>query len=139
MAKKVINGVLIVFLMCMVFGTNAFALSASKRETIYLQANQKWNGRAGITRTGAYSEVYARCYSVYPTNGGTDKFTRIQVKISTIPGEDISDIYTLNETSTGNTSIKIKEGYLTTSTVRFSFRGNDPDYAAYADVYQNGR
>lgn len=139
LSKKIINSILVMILACMVLSTSAFAVAPSKRETIYLSSGQKWNGRAAITRTGDYSTVYARCYAVYPTDGGEDKFTRIQVKISTIPGVDISDIYTLRESEAENKSIKIREGYLSETSVRFSFRGNDPDYAAMADVYQDGR
>lgn len=50
------------------------------------------------------------------------------MKISTIPGEDISNIYILDERNTGNTSIKIREGHLTASTVRFSFKRSVMDY-----------
>ncbi|MBQ3584388.1 MAG: hypothetical protein IJA27_06715 [Lachnospiraceae bacterium] len=139
MKKKIMKILSVGLMMGMIVGTNAFAAVPTRRETIFLDFNQQWNGRAAISRTGDYSTVYARCYSVYPADGGTDNYTKIQAKISTIAGVDISDVVTLNETATSNTSISIKEGYLSTTSIRFSFRGNNPDYSAYADVYQEGR
>ncbi|WP_067842986.1 hypothetical protein [Amphibacillus sediminis] len=133
--KNTFSKVLSVIFVCsLLLGTNVFAA----RTTLTLPKNQTWVSRSA-TRSGDYSNVHARLYAVYPTNGGEDNFTRIQVKLTSSGGKNMSDIYTLNETNKGNTSIKIYNGSLNTKSVKFQFRGNNPNYGAKADVYYSAR
>lgn len=124
---------------CLVIGTTVNVMAESRRETITVSANQVWNVRSAITRTRNYSSVYARCYSVYPTNGGEDNYTRVQVVVKNSDGKNISDIVTLYETASTSEEFRIKEGYLSTKKIKFAFRGNNPKYGARADVSYNGR
>lgn len=110
--------------------SNVFAT----RSTIMLKTKQVWNVQASLTRTARYSYLTARCFAVYPTGGGKDNFTRVQVKATNTGNTNITNVITLYETSSGSTNIPIIEGYLNETSVKFSFRGNNPNYAAYADV-----
>ena len=107
------------------------------RTTLTLPANQTWQS-ISTSRTGSFSDLHARCYSVYPTSGGTDNYTKIQCR-ATNGSVAIVDTVTLKETASTATSLPIYNGYLGTTTVKFQFRGNNPDLAAYADVYYSGR
>ena len=62
--------------------------------------------------------VYARNHAVRPISG--------------------SDVISLKESNSSNTSISIKEGYLSCKFVGFEFRGNS-SAAAYATVSYDGR
>lgn len=137
MKKKIVSVVSMVLLLCMVFSTNIYVAS-SRRETITLLKNQIWNERSPVTRSMASSKVYARCYAVYPTDGGGDTFTKIRVRLRDGDGYILSDIKTLYDTATENTTIIIKDGYLDRQKIYFVFSGNNPDYGAYADVYYDG-
>ncbi|SEN56741.1 hypothetical protein SAMN04488134_101374 [Amphibacillus marinus] len=133
--KKTMFKILSVLFFCsLVFGSNVFAA----RETLNLPSRQSWVDKAA-TRSGTYNDVRARLYSVYPPNGGTDNFTRIQVVVATPGNLHITDTVTLNETATSNTSIKLRNGTLNNRSIKFRFRGNNPDYAAKADVEWQGR
>ena len=138
MKKKIVSVVSMVLLLCMVFSTNLYA-SEFARETITLGKNQTWNIRQVVPRTMKYSVAYTRCYAVYPLDGGSDTFTKIKAQLRTSDKSTvISNTITLYETFTDITPITIKEGYLNSSSIRFAFSGNNPDYAANADVYYYG-
>jgi len=134
MKKKIAAVISTVLMIVLIAGTNVFAV----RETIPLGANQVWNTRSAVARSTYYSYVAARCYAVYPPNGGNDNFTRVQVRAKNASGIVITSIVTLYETADTTTSIDIFEGYLNATSVTFQFRGNDPDYAATADVFYYG-
>ncbi len=136
MKKKFMSILATVFTLSILVGVNAMA--SDRTETIYLQKNQVWNVRASVTRSGQYSEVSARCYSVYPISG-TDNFKKIQVIARDTLGKNITKLYTLNERDSEVTFVKINEGSLNVSNVVFAFRGNDADHPANAHVYYNGR
>ena len=110
------------------------------RELLIIPAGQVWINR-DTTRSGNYSTVTSRVYAVYPPGGGTDNFSRIQVRVTNRSGVVISEgsYYTLNENNADFTSLSLKEGYLATTNITFQFRGNDPNYSAYADTYYYGR
>jgi hypothetical protein len=103
------------------------------RKNIYLPKKQAWVSTQKVTRSKNYSFGYAACYSVYPLEGGKDKFTKVQVRMKA-GSTAISKTYTLSESATNFTRIKIKEGYLSKTKVVFDFRGNHPDYSARTDV-----
>lgn len=124
------------FICLLVFNTSAFA--ASTRTTITVSENQTWVSKSD-TRTGNYSDVYSRLYSVYPVSGGEDNFTRIQVKVTSSSGTSMSDIITLYETANANTRITLKNGTMGNKSVKFQFRGNNPKYAAKADLSYDAR
>jgi len=79
-------------------------------------------------------------YAVWPVDGGYDAFSHLQFKATNSSGTIIlnSAYYVLNETS-GLCSFAIKNGYLNTTYVYFSFRGNDSNYDAKADVFYDAR
>lgn len=120
-----------VALLIMFASTNVMAAYGC-RETIIVSSNQAWNARPAVSRTGNYSYGHASTYAVYPGTGN-DNFEKIQVRI-TSGSTAISDTYTLSEKDLYYTPVYIKEGYLSKTSVVFEFRGNHPDYAAYADV-----
>lgn len=126
----------VMFILCTYMTSTVWG--SFKRETISLDMNQVWNYRETVTRTLKYSYGVARCYSVYPPNGGADGYTRIQAAIM-LNGKRISDVCILYETAADTTPIKIYEGYLNNTEIQFAFRGNDPALAARADVYYAGK
>ncbi|MCZ0704194.1 hypothetical protein J2T56_002490 [Natronobacillus azotifigens] len=133
--KKTTIKIFSVVLFCgLLFSSHVFAA----RTTLTLPENQTWVSR-DATRSGDHSNVHSRLYAVYPTNGGNDNFTRIQVKVTSSSGTSMSSIYTLNETSSVNSSIKLSNGTLNNKKIKFQFRGNHPDHGAKADVYYNAR
>ena len=138
MKKKLTTILSTAFMITLIAGSTTLA-GTSNRETVTLSKNQVWkNASVIVSRSKNNSTLEAQCYSVYPTNGGTDKFTRVQTRAYTTTGLAMTDTYTLNETNSAVTILNIKEGYLSHSPVQFKFRGNDPDYAAKADVYYYG-
>ena len=117
MKKK---NIVIGFICAIVLCTTAYA----KTETVYLAVNQMWGERPAVTRSGAYSYAEARCNAVFPTNGGTDNMRYIQTHITTTGGLNLTDVYTLDETTASDTQMFIKDGYLNEKTIVFAFRGN---------------
>ncbi len=133
--KKILSA-FVVMMIAIIIAVPAFA-AGTNRQSIYLPKDQEWKSAGTDTRTGNYSYVYARCHSVYP-DSGADHFTTIQCRVRNSSGIVISDkIYYLEESATGFTSIKIKEGYLSASPVTFQFRGNT-SAPAYAVVSYHG-
>lgn len=118
-------------LLIILAGTNVMA-AYGNRETIMVASSQAWNARPAVSRTGNYSYGYAATYAVYP-GSGNDNFEKIQVRM-TSDSTAISDTYTISEKDTYYTKVYLKEGYLSKTSVVFEFRGNHPDYGAYADV-----
>lgn len=135
MKKKIRAIFSVTLLFCMVLGINVSATSV--RETVAVSINQMWTPRPEISRTRNYSYVTAKTYAVYPTDNTRDNFEKIQVVVRN-GNVTISDIYVLNETE-GSETIYLQEGYLAASEVIFAFRGNDPNHAAYADVYYDAK
>jgi hypothetical protein len=137
--KKRISIISIAIFLVLMMGTQVFA--TSKRETLTLGKNQVWNTTSAISRSGYYNDITARLYAVYPTNGGGDNFTKIQFKAENSSGVNIlsASYYVLYESATSESSYLIKNGYLNTQNVKFSFRGNNASYAATCDVSYNSR
>ncbi|MGG0717220.1 hypothetical protein ABE096_06420 [Robertmurraya massiliosenegalensis] len=81
MKAKSIKIFSVLFICLLIFSTHAFAA----RTTITLPSGQTWVSKYD-TRSGNYSTVNSRLYAVYPTNGGTDNFTRINVKVTSFSG-----------------------------------------------------
>lgn len=129
-----IRGIALSLFVILVLQTNVFAA----RTVLTLPKNQAWVTQS-TTRTGNFNDLHARCYSVYPTSGGTDNYKKIQVRATNSSGTVITSTETLVETASTATSLAIRNGYLGISTVKFQFRGNDPALSAYADVYYHGR
>lgn len=136
-AKKIIvTAIMIVTLMTMTVMT-AFAESETDI-TVRLPENQVWKTATTLKRSGAYSNVKAKCDSVYPISG-TDHFTKVQVRITNEFGRLIMNTeYTTLTEGKDYTSIAIKQGYLKTEKVRFQFRGNNSKEAK-ATVCCNAR
>ena len=135
MKKKLKAIFSVTLLLGMIFATDVFAESV--REVVRVNINQMWTARPEISRSTNYSYVTARAYAVYPTDGSEDDFENVQVVVRD-GNVIISNVYVLNE-EVGNENIDIHEGHLAVSEVTFAFRGNDPDYAAYADVYYDAK
>lgn len=134
MKKKFLRSLSVLFFCFLMLGTNLFAA----RELLVLPANQTWVSKS-TTRTGKYSDVTARLFKVFPYDNRDDDFTRIQARLTSSNGTAISKVYTLYETANVPTAIKLNEGTLDNTNIRMQFRGNNPNYAAYADVFYNGR
>lgn len=123
---------LITLTMC----TSVFA--TERKQTINIPADLK-KTTISATRTGNYSYVTARCYSVYPTSGGVDTFSKIRCEITDSSGNRINSnqdgktYFTLPETHTSATKIGIQEGKLGNKSIKFAFYGNSV-YAARAEV-----
>ena len=81
--------------------------------------------------------VYARNHAVRPISG-IDTFSTIQSQVTNGYDSVISDVISLKESNSSNTSISIKEVYLSCKFVGFEFRGNS-SAAAYATVSYDGR
>lgn len=132
MKKRLSMVVSAVMIVCMVMSVNVFAAS-SGREDISLPKNQ-WVHRSGI-RSGRYSYVSARVHSVYPSDGGTDNYTRIKARlISSNFSQVLSDEYTLSEKATASEQLKIYEGSLNIKGLLIQFKGYNPDLSAHAVV-----
>lgn len=124
-----------VLIAVLLFGTNVLAAS-SNRETLHLSSNQAWNYGVTVQRSLEYSYGDARCFAVYPSNGGLDRFLKVRVKIVVGAYVTVSDVYTISENASAPTQIKMKEGYLDIENIKFAFSGNTSS-AVYADVYYN--
>ena len=115
----------------------------AKESSIYIPETQVWSDRdeTSDSRTGNYNTVYAKCKSVYPTDGGADYFEIIQCRITNMYGTNIgtTSYVLLDEVLSGSFSeITVAEKYLSDKTVYFEFRGNKK-YDAYAVVEYSGR
>ncbi len=131
--KRIMSNIALVLIMAVLFSVNVSATT----KTIDLPKNQKWVS-CSATRTGNYTYCYARCLSVYSTTA-SDNFTRIQARVVNSSGTRISasSTYTLSETASSSTTIHLNEGYLSNKSIKFQFRGNEPEYAARAKVSYN--
>lgn len=132
--RRVKSIVMMTLAVCLLLSMHVFAT----RETLSLPKNQVWVS-CGTVRSGNYSYVSARCYAVYPIDGGSDTFTRIQVQVTNSAGTviSLSSAYTLYETASSSSQLSLKEGYLATKSIQVRFRGNS-SAPAYADVYYYG-
>ncbi len=132
--NKLKNVIAVIFIVFLFIRTNAFA----GRSTVHLEDQQIYNC-IFLPRSGNYSYATARCYSVYPPNGELDTYTKIQTRIiDPSTSFSISDLVVLCETDSVPSNIQIYQGYLSLREVVIGFRGNNPKYEAYADVYYNG-
>lgn len=133
MKRRLIANLLIIT--TMLIGTQ---ISANAASTTVSLPKGLWT-TVSTTRTGNYSYGEARCLSVYPFNGGTDNYHKIQAKITSSSNSAISDVVVLDERNTTNTKLYIKEGNLGIKNIKFGFKGNDPELSAKASVSYNGK
>lgn len=135
-SKKLITCTLsVIFVSMLVLSTNIFA--ASQRKTISIHANYSPTV-VSASKSGDYPYSLARCYSVYPQNGGTDTYTRIRVSVKGMDQSELTSVYVLNETNTQSTTLYYKATYTGYPIINFYFTGNSAD-AAYADVMYDGK
>lgn len=113
--------------------------SFAKNADVAILPNKTWTSDSDHTdsRSGAYSTVFARCFSVYP-DSGIDTFSQIRCRGTNGYGKVISAETTLTETASSNQKIEIKEGELKVRFVGFQFRGNT-NASANASVLYDGR
>ena len=138
MKKKLTVIISVIMMICLLAGTQVFA--SDTRENIYVGANKSWKICKSVSRSAKYYDAYARAFAVYPTDGGTDNYQYLQVALTNTRGTLItnSEYTLLKEYNTTSTSIRIKNGYLATTSVIFKFRGNSPNCDAFAYVQYNG-
>ena len=93
--------------------SSIMCFAAVGEKSIYIDPNQIWSADYENTdsRTGSYSTVYARNHAVRPISG-IDTFSTIQCQVTNGYDYVISDVIPLKESNSSNTSISIKEGYL---------------------------
>jgi hypothetical protein len=131
--KKFAVIVVLVLLVSLALSVHAFA-RVTLQTTVYLPSQQKWSSAVSHTRSGMFSTVGAYCESVYPPGGGIDTYTKMQFKVTTTWGQDMTDVVTISENDANFTYVSIKEGTYNEKNVNFLFRGNNPSYDAYAVV-----
>lgn len=113
--------------------------ASPKRETMKLLTNMAPTVRSA-SRSGYYASVYARCYSVYPYDGGTDTYKRMRVTVHHTDHSQITDTVILNEDNTYDTLIRFYDIPLNFYTINFYFTGNSTTApAAGADVMYDPR
>ena len=115
-----------------ILGVSCFNIYATSR-TITVSTGQAWTYMSSETRTQAYGFLSMKLNAVYPQNGGTDNFRYLQGSANS-NAQQLCNVVTLDEQYGGGYYPDIYEGMLNTTSVQFKSRGNDPDYAAKADV-----
>lgn len=136
--KKNLTKAIAAFTMALsLFSVTNVSASDYVRQVVYVGTNQTWSGSYNINRSGKWSNCLARCYSVYPANGGTDNFRYVQTAIFD-GSTQISNTEVLDEQATISTQVFIYNGYINLSTVSFKYRGNNPNYDANCDVSRDG-
>ncbi|MBR3917614.1 MAG: hypothetical protein IKJ59_02620 [Clostridia bacterium] len=113
---------------------NAFAANS----TVTLEVNQAWTYVGPVSRSGRYDYLAMRNLAVYPRYGGTDNFRYIQAYAIDDYGNVICETITLDERDESASYPYIYELHHNVSSIRFGFRGNNPNYEAKADVVYNG-
>lgn len=121
--KRIATIIVAIAMFCMM---SMSALAASN-VFVSLPANQVWTDSAAVTRLSSnYSYIQASCDSVYPKNGGSDNFTKIQTRLvsseDTLILKDDEEYNTLTE-GKGYKKVYIKDGYIDKPTY-IQFRGN---------------
>lgn len=129
MKKIIISFTVIFFMLVMSISVRA----SSTEKLIYLPSNQIWTDRTDNAgqRTGNYSYTEVRCHSVYPESG-FDTFSKMQVRLSDMYHNIISNTYVLTEGSSF-TKVYLLEGTLSVNDIYYEFRGNS-NSSAYAVV-----
>lgn len=125
--KRIITLIVAMAMFCMM----SMSVLAVTNKVVILPKNQTWTPRYSLTRPSTnYSYVYARCDSVYPVDGSSDNFKKIQTRIVDFSGDLImtKEHEVLNEGNT-NTKLQIKEGKLSVNPVFIQFRGNTNEAA----------
>ena len=124
MKKKIVSGIILASIMMAHFANICMADSVEqKRIDIWAYSWSECDANK-VSRTGNSAYAYARNHAVFPDNGGTDNYKKIQCRIVNDYDLQISNTTILNETSTKNTNIKIYDGYLNMKTANFEFKGN---------------
>ena len=130
MSKKLLVSLVAILTM---FAISSQTMASALYKTIYMYEDQIWTDRydnPGI-RSCDYSYVLVNCHTVYPESG-LDMFSKIQVQITDLYGDAISSIQTISE-GAGDTEVNLLEGYLSTPSIYYKFRGNS-NASAYAMV-----
>ena len=103
--KRVLSLVLVAL-----FLSGSTASASSFDTTVYVGTNQNWSYSQWVTRTKKWSNCLARCYAVYPPNGGVDNFRYVQTAIFNSVGTQISNTHVLDEQETYSTQVFIYNG-----------------------------
>lgn len=124
----------------MIGTTNVYAKNYEK--VIDLPTNQKEVQMDPCERSGKYNYCTAKCYNVYDKNDVTKNFRYIRVKVYGKNNNGnlaniTKDTEVTLEKGKSPTQIVIKEGWLNSKNIVFAFYGNNPAYAARADVMYN--
>lgn len=128
MKNKIMSLVAFVFVVCTIMSTSSLAA----RSIVSLPANQVWVYRT-LTRSGNYSYLNVNLHDVYPESG-FDTYTRIQVQMTNTSNVNIAvGTPTVIYEGQGLYKYHLREGYVSTKTIRFQFRGNSSK-PALADV-----
>ena len=136
MKSKFLHVVSVVMLSAIVFSNSVFATT----NTVYLDTNQDWtNVDSSISRSKVNAFIDCKLKAVYPSNGGSDNYTRVWVQVTTPTFSAIGPEKKLNETASSFSQITIYNGYLDLPTVGIRAKGNDPDLDAWCELEYNGR
>lgn len=136
--KKNLTKAIVAFTMALsLLSITSVSASDYVRQIVYVGTSQTWSDSYNINRSGKWSNCLARCYSVYPANGGNDNFRYVQTAIFS-GSTQISNTEVLDEQATLSTQVFIYNGYMNLSTVSFKYRGNNPNYDANCDVSRDG-
>ncbi len=137
MRNVVKKSLAIATLIVMVFTMNVFAFDTGTG-TVKVPTGSKYVvAKTKIKRSLDYNYVMVKANSVYPTEeGAKDTYTRCKTRIyySDTP---ISDEELLTEGVLKK--VTLYNGYLSKTTFRIKFAGNDPDLSAYVAYYYNGK
>lgn len=137
--KKVVQFVFLILLGIIIASNATLVFASSGYVNTYLFLNQVWDQSVlDASRTGNYSNVYIKVYTVYPPSG-PDNYTKCKFLLyhPTIPDVTISAVSTYTEGSSYYKSIY--EGYLSLSTFDICVSGNNPSLDGYVYYWYNGR
>lgn len=134
----------VMLITAMVLGTQIMIeASSATHQIINLPSPANIYTYKSVTRSLNYSYVEEKLNGVYLTNGGgIDNYVYVKTGIFllTNPSVQISRaIVTLSETSTGNTKVYVKEGYLAQKTVYIGFGNYYNGVSLTADVNYDGK
>ncbi len=135
--KKSIKKALVTMMALASLGCMGCINASATNATVTLNLNQEWTNTSSCSRSGRYSYLAMRNLAVYPRYGGTDNFRYIQGDAVDTNNYKICETLTLDEQSREASYPTIYEGSYNVSSVKFRFRGNNPNYEAKADVVYN--
>lgn len=130
-------GVAVFFAALMMLSVVSFGATRGQAK-VYLQASNSWStGAMNVTRNTAYSTVYLKVLSVFPSDGRFDNYTKAKFRIKASGnGIVMSDTYVCSEGE--EYDLKIREGYLDISTIDYQAKGNNSKLSAYTVFNYDG-